>query len=230
MVVSRHEFLASLHTLLKPEFYLEIGVQYGSSLVLAEKAKWAVGIDPQPLISMAPVNQLPNQLIHAVTSDEYFAMVAGFSELLAPIDLAFIDGSHLMEDAMADYANVQRYMRPGGVIVFDDVLPYNEAIAAREQPPGGDWTGDVWKCFYLLLEMYESGLITTKPILVDTWPTGTMILDNVEPTLSLPDRFLNKKDLRETFEAAGPVPSPILNRTLAVHPTTVLEKIRGRLA
>ena len=221
MVVSRHEFLAALHRALKPRIYLEIGVQFGQSLVLAEAAEVAYGIDPEPLLFGAPQNQLPNQRVHAMTSDQFFAE----QYLTEPIDLAFIDGSHLMEDATCDFVNVQRRMRPGGVIVFDDVLPYSNEIAAREQPPG-DWTGDVWKCYFLLTEMYESALIASKPILVDTWPTGTMVLLNVEPALSLPGRFLNKEDLRQTFEEAGPVPTMILHRTNAVHPNEILESFQ----
>ena len=33
--MTRHEFLQALHELLHPEVYLEIGVQYGTSLALA---------------------------------------------------------------------------------------------------------------------------------------------------------------------------------------------------
>jgi hypothetical protein len=224
MDVSRHEFLAALHLALKPKVYLEVGVQYGHSLVLADAAEVAYGIDPEPLLFAAPQNQLPNQRVYSMTSDEFFAQ--GY--LSEPIDLAFIDGSHLVEDAMVDFVNVQKHMRPGGVIVFDDVLPYSEAIATREMPPGGDWTGDVWKCYFILGEMYTGHQINTAPILVNTWPTGTMVLLNVEPTLSLGPRYSDKEYIREFFEQAGPVPGTILNRTDAVHPDHVLEKLRER--
>jgi hypothetical protein len=228
MDMTRHEFLAALHKVLQPKVYLEIGVQYGSSLVLAEAAQVAYGIDPNPLLFAAPQNQLPNQDIHSVTSDEFFQWVSwSGSNPLPPIDLAFIDGSHLVEDAVVDFVNVQKHMRPGGVIVFDDVLPYNEAIAAREQPPG-DWTGDVWKCYFILGEMYTNHLISSEPILVNTWPTGTMVLLNVEPTLSLGSRYSDKEYIRQFFEHVSPVPGTILNRTHAVHPDHVLEKLRER--
>jgi len=223
--VSRHEFLSSLHELLQPKVYLEIGVQYGHSLVLAEKAQVAYGIDPDPLLFAAPQNQRGNQRVHTMTSDEFFQGMY----LTEPIDLAFIDGSHLVEDAMMDWANVQRRMRPGGVIVFDDVLPYNQAIAAREQPPG-DWTGDVWKSFYILHETYTAALISERPILVDTWPTGSMVLLNVEPKLSLPSRFYNKEYVRTFFAQDLDVPGKILQRTTAVTVIEVLEKIRDRMA
>lgn len=221
MDVSRHQFLSALHLVLKPKVYLEIGVQYGQSLILAEAAQVAYGVDPEPLLFAAPQNQLPNQRIHAMTSDKFFEDMY----LTEPIDLAFIDGMHLFEYAMCDFVNVQKRMAPGGVIVFDDVLPYNQEIANRVQPPG-DWTGDVWKCFYLLEQMYESALINSEPQLVDTWPTGTMVLLNVEPTLSLPARFSDKAMIREWFSSADQAPEEIINRTSAKHPDEILEQLR----
>lgn len=234
MDVTRHQFLAALHNLLQPDVYLEIGVQYGSSLVLADRARVAIGIDPNPLLFSVPNHQLPNQQIHAVTSDEFFQWVSWTDGMpqppaLEPIDLAFIDGSHLVEDVMCDFVNVQRHMKPGGVIVFDDVLPYNQAIAAREQPPG-DWTGDVWKSYGILNYMYECGYITNRPILVNTWPTGTMVLPNVEPSLSLPAKFSSKEDMRTWYAENDPVPDFMIDRTEAVHPDVVLEAIRDRMA
>lgn len=225
MDISRHAFLASLHELLKPQVYLEIGVQYGQSLILAEKAQVAIGIDPEPLLFAVPQNQLPNQRVYTMTSDEFFKDMF----ITRPVDLAFIDGSHLVEDAMCDFVNVQKRMRPGGVIVFDDVLPYSQAIATREQPPG-DWTGDVWKAIGILNYMYECEYIKNRPILVNTWPTGTMVLLDVEPSLSIPAKFSSKEDMRTWYAEAEPVPDFVLDRSTAVHPDEVLEKIRERMA
>lgn len=212
--MTRHEFLKALHGILKPQVYLEIGIQLGLSLVLAEAAEMAVGVDPEPLISMSG-NRRDNQHIFTMTSDDFFEKR---SFVLPPVDFAFIDGMHLAEYALRDYVNVQKFMRPGGVIVFDDVLPYNSPIAARTEPPGGDWTGDVWKVYFILTELFR-----IEPVLVDTFPTGTMILTNVEPMLSLeypPDSYM-----REWIEDA-PVPGLILNRTHAVQAQEILEKLR----
>jgi hypothetical protein len=224
--VSRHEFLAALHKLLQPKVYLEIGVQYGQSLVLAGAADMAIGIDPEPLLFAAPQNQLPNQSIFKMTSDDFFRHSPG-DLVLPPVDLAFIDGSHLFEDAMCDYVNVQKHMRPKGVIVFDDVLPYSQDIATRVQPPG-DWTGDVWKCFFILETMHRRGRIVTPPILVDTWPTGTMVLLDVEPKLSLSSKYSDKGKIREWYPDEI-VPAFILERTHAVEPIDVLEIVRERM-
>lgn len=209
--MTRHELLFALHQRLKPKVYLEIGIQFGSSLVLAEHAEMAVGVDPDPLIGMSP-NQRPNQRVFSMTSDDFFEKRAF---VLPPVDLAFIDGMHLVEYALRDFVNVQKFMRPGGVIVFDDVLPYNSPIAERVQPPGGDWTGDVWKLYYILTELYR-----IEPLPVDTWPTGTMVLLNVDPRPSLeypPDLYM-----AEWIEDCS-VPGPVLNRTIAVQPDEILE-------
>ena len=213
MAVTRHEFLQALHAKLKPKVYLEIGVQLGTSLVLAEHSEMAVGVDPKPLITMT-ANQRPNQFIFAMTSDEFFEKR---SFVLPPVDLAFIDGMHLVEYVLRDFLNVQKFMRPGGTIVFDDVLPYNDPIAARVEPRGGDWTGDVWKIFYILQDAYH-----LEPILVDTFPTGTMILPHVEPRPSFLE--LHQGFIRDWMEDTA-VPMPILDRVDAVHPHKVLEEI-----
>src|SRR5262245_53047739 len=107
-----------LHDLLKPKVYLEVGVQYGLSLDLAYAAEVAIGIDPNPL--RGPNG---NEQIFTMTSDEYF----GTMDQL-PIDFAFIDGSHLYEDALKDFINIAALCHEKSVVVFDDVLPYNEAI------------------------------------------------------------------------------------------------------
>ena len=174
--MTRHQFLQALHAKLQPKVYLEIGVQLGESLRLAEGAEMAIGVDPQPLLDMS-TNQRPNQIVYYMTSDDFF--VSGLQ--FPPVDLAFIDGMHLVEYSLRDWLNVQKHMAPGGVIVFDDMLPYNAAIARRIQPPG-DWTGDVWKLFYILAVEYGQ-----EPLLVDTTPTGTMVLLGVEPRPSLLD-------------------------------------------
>lgn len=140
MAMTRYQFLAALHERLKPEVYLEIGVQTGASLVLAERAGIAVGIDPV-LSAMQWENKRPNQRLYEQTSDDYFG--CDHCERPAP-DLAFIDGSHLAEDALRDFLHIQALAGPRVVTVFDDVLPYSDAIAGR-QMVGGDWTGDVWK-------------------------------------------------------------------------------------
>lgn len=185
-MVTRHEFLAELHVRQEPIVYLEIGVQTGTSLRLAHESRWAIGIDP--VLQAHPLRLPPNFYQWGMTSDEYF----GDSErtpahwgaryntlgtyLTHPlVDLAFIDGMHLIENALRDFLNVEKLCAPDAIIVFDDVLPRNSREAAREQCPG-DWTGDVWK-IYSILHRYRPFLELT---LVDTEPTGLLVVRGVD--------------------------------------------------
>jgi len=211
-MTTRHEFLAQLHDLLRPKVYLEIGVHTGQSLRLAQFSEHAFGVDPNPMVGQPPANSV----IMPMTSDEFFEKRRFF---LPPINLAFIDGMHLFENALTDFYNTEQRMAPGGVIVLDDVLPYNQAIAERVQPPG-DWTGDVWKVWYAL-QVQRPDL---EAYLVNTEPTGTMVIINPEPGYSWdPDTFWD-------WSTGDTVPPAILNRVFAVTPADILEMLRERMA
>jgi len=208
-----HEFLAKVHEVLKPEIYLEIGVQYGTSLALAEKSRLAIGVDPQPLMEFTQ-NGRPNQEVYAMTSDQWFNFGV---PVHPPFNLGFIDGLHLFEQALKDFMNMEQRMAPGGVIIVDDVLPYNQAIAQREQPPG-DWTGDVWKLYAILYQLRPD----LKIQLVDTAPTGTMVITNLDPHYDWEDQIDHVVPL---FMNVNMVPPFILNRPAAVSPERALEEL-----
>ena len=209
-MTTRHEFLAQLHELLKPRHYLETGVQYGSSLNLAVHSEQAIGIDPLPLCQPHG-----NQHIFTVTADDYFQYYIAAEDW---IDFAFIDGSHLFEDALRDFINVEHYGHKNTVVVFDDVLPYNAEIASREILPG-DWTGDVWKIYYILT-LHRPDLTV---FLVDTWPTGTMVVHNLDPSDTvLPFCY---QQLLDKYQSIEDVPQDILGRSQAVSPQYVLNHL-----
>lgn len=207
---TRHGFLQALHKLLQPQVYLEVGVQYGTSLALAQQAQIAIGIDPDPQVT--PENTRANQRVERMTADAFFAQPPALSVLTTAgaIDLAFIDGSHLAEDAWRDYENIRKHIHPNGVIVFDDVLPRNVG-EARRIPPGypivGDWTGDVWK----LVECGVWGAQTQ--ILVDTWPTGLLVCtrfgeDNYAPGVLSANELTREQDPPERIlTRAGALPA-----------------------
>lgn len=173
----RHDFLHSLHELLRPATYLEIGVQTGRSLAQAIPPTFAIGVDPEPQVSV------PIPVAHQIfpmTSDRFFeevdASTAGLD--LPPYDLAFIDGMHLVEYCLRDFIGVERHARPDGrtVAVFDDVLPYSADIAGRTPLPG-DWAGDCWK-IYPILRNHRPDL---DLILVDVAPTGALVVLSLDP-------------------------------------------------
>lgn len=180
--MTRHEFLQTLHELLQPKVYLEIGVQHGWSLQLS-KAALSIGVDPNPLISVPQIkHQMQGEVrIAPITSDEFFANHDETSTGVftsRPIDLAFIDGMHLVENALRDFANVEKYSHDRSVIVFDDVLPTTVAMATREQCPG-DWTGDVWRVYDILRERRPDLVL----LLVDTQPTGVLVVMKPDPDM-----------------------------------------------
>lgn len=229
-MVTRHEFLARLHDLLKPKVYLEVGVQYGLSLNLAVHSEQAWGIDPNPLVQ-ATGNQI-------IVPYESRLALSGFFSGPRPehVDLAFIDGSHLFEDALRDFNNIARYCTNRSVIVFDDVLPYNQEVAARTMPPAGDWTGDAWKVVPIIRG--RLGLTGTEMMLVDTFPTGTFVVWNLPihdragkraHDLRLARLELDYEDLVTEWLPMDTVPDNILQRVQAHQPQDVLDRIKEDL-
>lgn len=223
--MTRYEFLARAHEIIKPKVYLEIGVQYGGSLALAEAADLAIGIDPHPMV--ATQHQRANQQVCPYRSADWLDDMARMP-MRPAVDMAFIDGSHLFEDALADFIGVERLLAgPRSIVFFDDVLPYSQEIAARTQPPG-DWTGDVWKVAYILGAHRPDVQIT----LIDVAPTGLLMVESeywsVRPRSgesNVADVFAAEdydKIVAEWLDVGDVVPYEIVGRTPAVDAETVL--------
>lgn len=204
-MTTRHEFLAELHNVLKPKRYLEIGVQHGHSLRLCGPGTVAIGIDPNPLCEPGA-----GQFIIKMTSHEYFANpLFGAPE---KIDLAFIDGSHLVEDAIEDFENILEHSHERTVIVFDDVLPYTQEMTSRTMIDG-DWTGDVWKVTDWIHWNYP--LMGTA--VVDTFPTGLLVCWGVHTPRVANDHRVMLEDVW--------VPQDILDRGNAHQPVEAMDEI-----
>lgn len=217
--MTRHEFLRALHDLLKPEYYLEIGVQHGWSLQLS-KAEVSIGVDPQPMHDGWKLHGNGHH-IYQMTSDTYFKTVGAQDQRF--IDLAFIDGMHLFEYAMRDFLNVEKKIDRSSVVVFDDVMPRNHTEASRKIPAVGDWTGDVWRVYGHLRRIRPEADL----ILVDTEPTGVLVVTNLTPPH---DDRLETEDVSDgwLFLDSLPVPSYILSREHAWPADLVLERLRRR--
>ena len=175
-ILSKYEFLTAVHGLMKPDTYLEIGVQTGASMACAQPPTFCIGVDPDWSNFQGGLQVSMEEF--AMTSDDYFASVP--PDLHVKVDLAFIDGLHLAEQALRDFYNCERVMSESGVIIIDDVLPYNQAIASRTQPPG-DWTGDVWRVYEILSHDAE---LTLR--LVNVSPTGLLVITGLRPGCELP--------------------------------------------
>lgn len=139
--------LARVHAHLRPERYFEIGCRKGHSLALSRCESLAV----DPAFRINVTLEAPCRLMRE-TSDEFFERADPCDLLGGAVDLAFIDGMHLVEFALRDFMNVERVMAPGGVIALDDVLPADLSWASRvhRRDP---WTGDVYRLIPLLREL-----------------------------------------------------------------------------
>jgi hypothetical protein len=223
-VLSRHEFLRGLHEVARPRNYLEIGVSEGASLALSRVP--SIGIDPA-----FKVTRPLHCDLHLVreTSDDFFAgpdpiehlrpARSPVAEDLArtTIDLAFIDGMHLVEYALRDFRNVERFSAWSTVVVFDDMLPRDVDEAARDRRTTM-WAGDVYKLIGILSEHRPD--LTVLP--VNTSPTGVLVVLGADPGNSvLRDRY-------DAIVASAIVPDPqrvpasILDRHGAVDPERLL--------
>lgn len=165
----KHHLLALLHRSVKPELYLEIGVQHGRSLALAQCA--AVGIDPMPDVRV-PLST--NTTLMTMTSDAFFKDQAPSVLKQAP-DLAFIDGMHLFEYALRDLIHVEKYSAPWTLAVIDDIFPNHPAQAERRRRTR-TWTGDVWKLFEIL-KRYRPDLFLLP---LDASPTGLLLIGGLD--------------------------------------------------
>jgi len=223
-MTTRHEFLAQLHELIRPEMYLEIGVHTGESLRLAPQRDdndcVAWGVDPDPGAPYRPLRS--NEHMFYMTSDEFFRERAPRENW--PADLAFIDGMHLWEYALRDFCNIEKHFsHTDTVVVFDDVLPYNVEIAARAMPPGGDWTGDVWRVWQVLTELRPD----LYKMMVDTFPTGSLVVWGLKSIVDT-DNIYQQAIRRFGFEG-GPPPPSILNRDDAISAEQAIQILKEQL-
>src|SRR3954452_10056092 len=207
------EFLARLHELLAPPAYLEIGVRHGDSLALARGR--AVGIDPAYKLR---VDMPRGVTLFRETSDEYFARGRPLKALggRRPA-LTFIDGMHLAEFVVRDFANVERYSEWSSVVVSDDILPRRAEEAARDGRTRA-WTGDLYKVLDVLAA-YRPDLICLR---VDTQPTGLGVVLALDPLSTvLLDRY---DEVIADVVVPDPqdVPDAVLRREGALDPEAVL--------
>lgn len=167
--------LGRLHAALRPETYLEIGVSKGESLALAAGCAAAVGIDPEPRLK-APL--AANARVFEMTSDEFFSTHDVRAELGSrDLDMAFIDGLHLFEHAVRDFANVERSSTARTVVILHDCLPIDEVTSSRDRTTLL-WTGDVWKAALVLMR-YRPDLRLT---VIDVPPSGLVVVEGLDPS------------------------------------------------
>ncbi len=173
--------LKALHENVQPKFYVEIGVSKGVSISVAGSSTDAVGVDPMPQIA----GRLPpNISIFAETSDAFFAAYEARPQFAKrKIDMAFIDGLHLFEQALRDFINVEKRAAADGLIALHDCIPFDDVAAGRDYH-APYWVGDVWKCLAILLDHRPDlhiAIVGAPPsglVLVSKLDPGSRLLDN----------------------------------------------------
>ena len=122
--------LAHFHEALAPSVYLEIGVDAGRTLSLARPPTLALGVDPtatgRPLLRRANARSSRSRATPSSPRGRRSERSPG-----QPVDLAFVDGLHLFEQALRDFVHVERYAAPDSVVLFHDCLPLTPATASR---------------------------------------------------------------------------------------------------
>lgn len=204
--VSKYEILSFLHGHLAPELYLEIGVQAGKSLALADCE--AVAVDPMPQIDLG---LFENARIFPLKSDDFFKGPA-VQLLEKKPDLVFIDGMHLFEYVLRDFMNVERFAAAHTLVVIDDIFPVHPAQAERRRKTRF-WTGDVWK-LYMALKEYRSDLFFLP---INTFPTGLLLIVGLKPGNTVLSEKYN--EIVKSYSVGLQPPEDILLRKGALSPT-----------
>ena len=184
--------LAELHRTLKPRGYLEIGMLHGETFALAQCA--SIGIDPELRLATSALQGKPRIHLFQTTSDRFFADHDPKALLGGPVEMAFLDGMHLFEFLLRDFANTEAHCRPNSVIALHDCVPTDVGMARRDPyapAPGltrneGMWTGDVWK-IVPLLRKYRPDL---RIHVLDAPSTGLVLVTGLDPSSTvLRDRY-----------------------------------------
>ncbi|TGV77966.1 hypothetical protein EN792_047280, partial [Mesorhizobium sp. M00.F.Ca.ET.149.01.1.1] len=212
------EALSSIHRILQPRNYLEIGSRLGHSLALSEVP--SIGVDPDYEIRV-PLTA-PTRLF-AETSDEFFKRDVA-SLVGGPVDLAFIDGMHNAEFALRDFINCERVSHAQGVIVIDDVLPRDIAHASRERNTQV-WTGDIYS-LVPILRKFRPDLIVEA---YDVETKGLCIVSGLKPgdtVLADAYRFIEAGILNGDYRLET---VDEIARVVAPQPTALLEADLARL-
>jgi tetratricopeptide (TPR) repeat protein len=170
-----YTWLDRLQDALRPENYVEIGVDMGLTLALARPPTRVFGVDPEPSVT-SPLRTETH--IFTQTSDAFFSE-GRLDALLAgrPVKLAFIDGLHGFEQCLRDFRNLEAYCDPTSVILLHDTVPLDEPTQRRKRETIF-WTGDVWKTV-LALRHYRPEL---DIFTIATAPTGLTVVTGLDPS------------------------------------------------
>lgn len=211
------ELLQQLHQSLNPANYLEIGCRHGTSLALARSP--ALAIDPEPDLSIDITCMMQ---VFPQTSDKFFGRHDPKLLLGGAIDFAFIDGMHLAEFALRDFANIETHAHRGTVVVVDDVLPSQIEHATRERLTQA-WSGDVYRIVPLLRRWRPDLCIEV----LDIHMKGACIIWSLTPGGMPRDRLIELENELKEGAHAEPSVARIRQKLCPKSPRTLPSLIRA---
>ncbi|OCJ54081.1 hypothetical protein A6U94_27780 [Agrobacterium tumefaciens] len=192
--------------------YLEVGVQRGINFSKIA-CETAIGVDPSFVIDQNIAAHKRSISLFQMPSDRFFSDVNVVEELGGHPDLIFLDGMHLFEYLLRDFANAERVASKRTLIAMHDCLPLNEIMINRNQniaiessvgtPYHRWWTGDVWK-IVPILRKYRPDL---RLVISNAQPTGLVFVTNLNPAsnilhdnyLCIVDEFHNLPNTKEAI-------------------------------
>ena len=215
------DWLSRFHELLRPKFYVEIGVDSGASICRARPPTCAIGVDPTPRIGTPFATETH---IFTETSNEFFAR-GRLNGLLGdqPLELAFIDGEHSFEQSLLDFINMERFCGPRSVILLHDTYPF-EATEEQSQLS----TGDVWRTVYCLKNFRPDLDIFT---IATAW-TGLTVVTGLDPqSCVLPNHYHGiVEEFRDLPYAAVKGKLDTMLNLVPNNPSFVLDRLQSRAA
>lgn len=163
--MQRNQVIQAALDLFDAPSYLEIGVCDGLTFH-GVSARRKVAVDPAFRFDTDAARADPanaGAVYHAITSDDYFNG-PGTNETF---DVIFVDGLHTFDQTLRDLLNATERLRPGGVIVIDDVLPMtygasirdeHESMIVRDRVENGEkaWMGDVFRLVFFIRDYMPS--------------------------------------------------------------------------
>jgi tetratricopeptide (TPR) repeat protein len=171
-------WLDRLYVSRRPETVIEIGVTEGKSLARVRPPALTIGVDPEPRL----IYPLQTQThVFPETSDKFFIR-RGPDALLAgrPLDIAFIDGKRLFEQALRDISHLEEYCDPRSIVLLHNTVPLDEATQSRTRDTAF-YTGDLWKTV-LCVKHYRPDIDIFT--IATPW-SGLTVLTNLDPSSRL---------------------------------------------
>jgi hypothetical protein len=181
------DVLRRTHVQLEPQSYFEIGTLDGDSLGLAACPSIAVDTSFARVVPNAAIGRKRLCAFYQMPSDRFFEAHDPIAILGRPIDLAFLDGMHLCEFLLRDFANVERYCNRNSIVVLHDCVPVEFGTTARSgmfpqqvlnSSRQGWWLGDVWRTLVTL----KRRRLDLKITVLDASPSGLVFVTNLDPT------------------------------------------------